>query len=81
MQIIIMPGGAVRCVYGEDIDLTALGNPVITRASHVEPDPHGRWIVDLSPVGGPTLDPFDRRSNALAAERAWLESHWLTKAS
>jgi hypothetical protein len=64
-------------VYSEEIDLAALGSPVITRASHVEPDPQGRWWADLSPVGGPTLGPFDSRSEALAAERSWLETNWL----
>ena len=78
MQIIIMPGGAVRALYCEVIDLAALGSPTITRASHVEPDQQGRWWADLSPIAGPTLGPFDRRSEALAAEQAWLESHWLT---
>jgi hypothetical protein len=28
-------------------------------------------------VGGPVLGPFDRRSDALEAERDWLERHWL----
>ena len=28
---------------------------MISRASHVEPDRHGRWLVDLSPVNGPVL--------------------------
>ena len=50
---------------------------MIARASHVEPDPDGRWQADLRPVGGPVLGPFDRRSEALAAELAWLEAHWL----
>lgn len=81
MQIIIAPGGAVRAIYDETIDLAALGSLIITRASHVEPDSQGRWCADLSPVGGPTLGPFDRRSDALAAEHAWLESNWLTAAS
>jgi hypothetical protein len=80
MQIIITPGGAVRCVYGEQIDLAALGNPIITRASHVEPDQQGRWWADMSPLGGPHLGPFDHRSEALAAERAWLEVNWLRRA-
>jgi hypothetical protein len=77
MQLVITPGGAVRCIYDEKIDLSALGNPAISRASHVEPDQHGSWLVDLSPVGGPVLEPFKRRSEALAAEHAWLERHWL----
>ena len=77
MQLIITPGGAVRCVYSEAIDLQALGSPTITRASHVEPDQQGRWLADLSPVNGPTLGPFRTRSEALAAEKAWLEANWL----
>jgi len=43
MQLVIEPGGVVRCVYGEEIDQTALGSPTISRASHVEPDQQGRW--------------------------------------
>ena len=67
----------VRCVYGEEIDLAALGSPTITRASHVEPDQQGRWLVDLTPASGPILGPFRHRSEALAAEHSWLETHWL----
>ena len=33
------------------------------------------------PVGGPVLGPFGRRSEALEAERAWLEANWLTPSS
>ena len=77
MQLVINPGGAVRCVYSEEIDLTALGSPVITRASYVEPDQQGRWSADLSPVGGPLLGPFRSRSEALDAEQQWLDNHWL----
>jgi hypothetical protein len=77
MQLIITPGGTVRCVYSEEIDLAALGSPAISRASHVEPDQHGRWLVDLSPVGGAVLGPFVNRSEALAAEHSWLETNWL----
>lgn len=77
MQLVIAPGGAVRCIYAEDIDLSALGSPAITRASHVEPTPDGLWLADLAPVHGPVLGPFARRSEALAAELAWLEAHWL----
>jgi hypothetical protein len=77
MELIITSGGAVRCIYSEQIDLTQLGSPTITRASHVEPDQHGRWLADLSPVNGPTLGSFLTRSEALAAEQAWLEANWL----
>ena len=77
MQLVVAPTGMVRALYTEEIDLAALGHPEIARASHVEPDPHGRWRADLSPVGGPVLGLFDRRSDALEAERAWLEAHWI----
>lgn len=69
--------GSVRCLYGETVDLSSLGPLTITRASHVEPDDAGRWWADLSPVGGPSLGPFDRRSAALDAERFWLEVNLL----
>ena len=77
MQLIVEPNGALRCIYGEAIDLHALGTPSVSRASHVEPDQPGRWLADLWPVGGPRLGPFDSRSQALAAENRWLEEHWL----
>lgn len=77
MQLVITPGGMVRCIYDEAITPSSLGLPVIRRASHVEPDESGQWRADLSPVGGPLLGPFALRSDALAAELLWLESHWL----
>ena len=80
MRLVITPSGAVRCLYGEAIDLTALGRPAITRASRVEPDGRGDWYADLAPMNGPRLGPFLRRSAALAAEEAWLESRWLPHA-
>ena len=78
MQLVIESGGTVRCVYGEAIDLTVLGSLTIARGSHVEPTIDGHWTADLSPAGGPVLGPFDRRSDALAAELDWLEANWLT---
>lgn len=78
MQLVVEPGGVVRCIYTELIDLSALGSPAISRASHVEADRQGRWWADLSPVHGPTLGPFENRSAALAAEQAWLETNWLS---
>ena len=78
MDLVISPGGTVRAVYSEEIDLDSLGPIVITRASRVEPDERGCWLADLRPIGGPVLSPCKRRSEALAAEIAWLEAHWLT---
>lgn len=78
MDLVIQPDGTLHCVYDEAIDLTALGQLTISRGSHVEPDSHGQWFADLAPVSGPRLGPFVRRSDALTAERSWLESQWLT---
>jgi hypothetical protein len=77
MKLVIEPTGRVRAVYSEAIDLGTLGRAKIVRASTVEPDRDGRWHADLRLLLGPVLGPFDRRSEALAAEVAWLEEHWL----
>ena len=77
MQMLIMPDGTLRCLYDEAIDLAALGRLQIRRGSHVEPDDRGHWWADMSPVSGPRLGPYPRRSQALTAERVWLETHWL----
>jgi hypothetical protein len=78
MNIVVDPDGTVRCVYGEAIDVSHLGTVEIRRGSFVEPDDHGCWWADLSPVNGPRLGPFNRRSDALSAEVQWLDEHWLT---
>ena len=80
MDLIVSPDGTIRAVYAEAIDLSVLGHLVISRASQVEPNEAGRWIADLTPVNGPIFGPFDRRSDALAAEQSWLESNWLLSA-
>ena len=78
MTLVIEPSGDMRCIYAEAIDLSYLGSLSINRASHVEPDANGRWWADLSPVSGPKLGPFGRRTEALVAEQHWLETNWLT---
>ncbi|HEY7425793.1 MAG TPA: hypothetical protein VH682_16305 [Gemmataceae bacterium] len=78
MELLIRPGGVVRCIYGEAIDLHVLGVPHITRASLVEPEEQGRWWSDLSPVHGPRLGPFRLRTQTLDAEQQWLSRYWLT---
>ena len=79
MQIVVTPTGTIRCLYDEAIDLSQFGQLSIARGSHVEPTSDGHWQADLAPVGGPLLGPFVRRSDALSAERDWLETHWLTR--
>lgn len=77
MEIVVATTGELRCVYSDAIDLGELGQLNIRRASHVEPGVDGKWWADLSPVSGPMLGPFDRRTEALAAELRWLEANWL----
>jgi hypothetical protein len=81
MELLITSQGAVRAICAEAFDLAPLGRRAICGVSHVQPDAHGRWHADLGLVGGPSLGPFALRSEALAAELAWLESHWLSPAS
>ena len=77
MQMIVQTNGSVRCLYSEEMNLHLLGRLAIARGSHVEPTADGQWTADMSPVNGPALGPFPNRSDALAAERQWLEQHWL----
>jgi hypothetical protein len=72
--LIIDPAGQAHCLYAEVIDLGAMGTLRIARASHLEPDDQGQWWADLSPVAGPFLGPFTLRSEALTAEREWLDT-------
>ena len=80
MELIVHADGSLRCLYDETVDLSALGQVTIRRASHVEPTHQGQWQADLSPVDGPVLGPFALRSEALAAEVEWLRRHWLLTA-
>lgn len=75
MDLIVHPAGDVTTLYSELLDLSALGAMNIARASHVEPDASGQWFADI--VNGPKLGPFARRSEALAAEVAWLMEYRL----
>ena len=51
MLLVIDRTGTVQGLYGEAIDLAALGVLSIRRASHVEPDEQGRWWADLRASG------------------------------
>ena len=72
MELVVSVDGVARCIYDEILDLRALGQLQITRASHVEPDADGYWWADMGPSGGPVLGPFRSRSEALGAEREFL---------
>ncbi len=81
VDFIVLPSGDVKTIYSERIDLAQLGKLSIRRGSHVEPTADGQWTADLSPCGGPALGPFSGRSEAIAAEIAWLTEHWLNRAA
>ncbi len=76
MVVVIDPTGLVTTLYTEVLNLAALGAQNIVRASQVEPDADGQWFAEI--IDGPRLGPFARRSDALAAEVAWLTVHRLT---
>ena len=80
--------GTMSFVYDDALaDLCDAGDTIVNRVSHVEPyDGSGGdvfaskhagswWTADMGPVDGPVLGPFKTRSEALAAERAWLTEH------
>ena len=48
---------------------------VAPHGSHVEPDGNGGWKADMSPVNGPVLGPYKKRSEALQKEVEWLLAH------
>ena len=80
IELVVLPAGIIRSIYDERLDLKSAGRFSIARASHVEPSPSGDWLADISPVDGPkALGPFDKRSEALAAEVAWLQENWLIR--
>ena len=74
MELVVAVDGVARCIYDEALDLREIGRLQITRASHVEPDAEGYWWADMGPVDGPVLGPYDSRTEALQAERGWLEA-------
>lgn len=77
-ELTIESGGRIRLIYDDEmIDLIKEGESIIRRASTVEPDNNGGWIVDLSMSSGPKIGPFDRREDALKAETDWLKENWL----
>jgi hypothetical protein len=80
MDLFVSPDGEIHCLYSEALDLGTIGQLAIRRASHVEPTASGQWTADLTPVSGPVLGPFQRRSDALAAEEAWINKQWLPSA-
>lgn len=75
IELFISVDGTVRAIFSEAIDFKTLGEVAIARASHVEPDENSQWMAKV--IDGPELGPFERRSEALAAEVEWLTEHRL----
>ncbi len=77
VNLVVRSDGTVEFLYDDALDLACLGRLTIARASHVEPTGSGQWTADLTPANGPVLGPFRTRTEALYAERTWLEKHRL----
>lgn len=80
IELSVDESGTIRCIYHDALaELIQEGSGTLQRASHVEPDPErlGFWVADLSPVGGPVLNGFKLRQQALDAEVEWLSSNYL----
>ena len=54
--------------------LASEGQAEIRRASHVEPDGI-TWTADMEPSGGPKLEGYARRQDAIDAEILWLQEN------
>ncbi|MFN9108549.1 MAG: hypothetical protein ACK5XN_00505 [Bacteroidota bacterium] len=77
-EITLIIGTKIESIYSDEASevLEAAGSVSIARASHVEPGESGvDWFADLSPVGGPKLGPFGKRSLAIDAEILWLQEN------
>lgn len=76
IELTIDGSGRVSAIWDDALaDLAELGECRVKRASHIEWDGTG-WSADLSPVGGPVLESYRRRRDALAAEHDWLLANW-----
>lgn len=73
--IITFNNGTATTIYNEHIELENLGKVHIKRASYVEPTVDGQWTADMTPVKGPILGPFEKRSIALKEEVKWLNEN------
>ena len=75
IDIVCAPDGSLTAIWDDALaPLVTEGTTKIKRASHVEPTENGQWNADMSPVNGPVLGPFPLRSDALKAERDWLQN-------
>lgn len=76
LDVIVNADGSLRFIHNDDMQaVIEQGEARIARASFVEPNASGQWEADMSPSNGPVLGPFRTRTEALAAEVAWLKTN------
>lgn len=81
MKIKINTDGTINLLYTEDICVEELGEvDSIRRLFHVEPTQDNKWTatVNIGTSKCVILGPFDKRSEALTAEVAWIEDNILS---
>ena len=81
MHLVVAPDGTARDLRRDDRPGRAWPPRPSPAPATSSRTPKAAGTPDLRPVDGPVLGPFDRRSEALEAEVAWLEAHWLTPPS
>ena len=84
-QLLVFHDGVMTSLYDDDLPPVGFKKK-ISRASNVEPDKNGFWNVVLSkdpkngPWAGKSLDcVFEKRSEALACERLFIQENILGK--
>lgn len=75
-SLYIRPNGTIECLYDDAIRplIDQAAQATIVRVSEVEPDPHNRWVADLTRSQGPCSPPFALRADALAWEVDWVNA-------
>lgn len=78
LRLSIDQSGVIEAIYSDDLaGLCELGAATITRASNVEPYAREDWAAGgwaATMANGVVLGPYRLRSEALAAEVAYLEA-------
>ena len=78
VEVVVDAAGRLQMVHDDRLDLTDLGPVRVRRASDVEPlgsvwaGEGMKWWAHMR--GGPTLGPFEKRADAILAERAYLSA-------
>ena len=78
--IFIRPDGTLEFIYHDLLRplIDQAHTITINRVSSVEPNDQGKWVADLSAVGGPCSPEFDLREDALQWEVNWIQEQLAT---